>query len=59
MARTTVHLSEMRRSVSGTTIATTLCRRFRITDDGMNLTDKPAEVTCKLCLAAMRLRRAA
>lgn len=32
----------------------TLCNRVMVCAVGMNLSDKPAEVTCKLCLKRMK-----
>ena len=48
-----VHLSRVRKNAFGGTTYSTLCDRFRVTDDGMNLTTNPEEVTCKLCLARL------
>lgn len=52
--RSVTHLSKIRRFASGTTITGTTCNRFRCTNDGMNLTDDPAKVTCKFCLRLLR-----
>jgi hypothetical protein len=45
-----IHLSDVRRNLFDGITTNSLCRRSRVTDDGMNLTGKPSEVTCKFCL---------
>lgn len=40
----------------GETTNGTLCNRVAVCVVGMNLSDKPAEVTCKLCLKNMKTR---
>lgn len=44
-----VHLSKVRKNAFGGTTYTTLCNRYRLTNDGMNLTTEPTKVTCAFC----------
>ena len=52
--RNVIHLSSVKPNRFGGTTTGTLCCRFCLGDDGMNLTTIEAAVTCKLCLAAIR-----
>jgi hypothetical protein len=58
------HLSKVRPNAFGGHTYGTLCNRYRVMADGMNLTSNEAEVTCSFCLKmlaakATRERRAA
>ena len=52
-----IHLSNIRPNAFGGMTYGTLCNRFRVSDDGMNLTDKETEVTCFFCLKATQLKQ--
>lgn len=50
------HLCNTRTNAWGGHNTTSLCGRLRTVNDGMNVTDKKSEVTCKFCLKAMARR---
>ena len=50
MSKIIWHLSRVRPNAFGGTNYGTLCNRLTTLSDGMNCTDDPAKVTCKLCL---------
>lgn len=54
-----VHLSNVRKNAFGGITTGTLCNRFRVGNDGMNLTTEPAEVTCSFCLRMINLKKKA
>ena len=52
------HLVRMRPSMWGGEVRSSLCNRLNAqSQDGMNVTDKRKEVTCKFCLKLMPKRR--
>lgn len=55
MAKLVIHLSDMRPNRHGGFNVSSACRRLRTLSDGMNLTDNRKDVTCKLCLKAMKV----
>jgi hypothetical protein len=59
MSRQVTHLQMYRKNAFGGTTNTTLCNRVSNAGDDYNNTDKPEEVTCKLCLKRLKYRRAA
>jgi hypothetical protein len=54
-----IHFSRIKKhnAFRGTTTGT-LCNRFRIIRDGMNIETDQAKVTCKLCLAKLAIQKA-
>lgn len=48
--RVVVHLSRTRPGPFGGTVTGSICGRSRTLADGMNLTGRWSEVTCKFCL---------
>lgn len=54
--KTVVHKSRVR-YIGDRTVTGTLCNRFRVGNDGMNLSDQWSEVTCKFCVKRREAER--
>lgn len=59
MAKQVTHFQVYRPNAFGGTTNATLCGRVSNASDDYNNTDKPEEVTCKLCLNRLKYRKAA
>lgn len=57
MSRKVLHLSRIIRR-GDCRITSTACNRHRLGNDGANIADSEAEVTCKFCLAIIANRPA-
>ena len=52
-----LHMSDMRPNLWGGVTTSTLCRRSKVMDDGMNIADDESKVTCLFCLKELRAKK--